>query len=554
MSVTNTYKSLESELKELRAQLQEANDTIDAIRNGEVDALVVNNGKEHQLYTLRSADHTYRVFIEQMKEGAVTLNQDGIILYSNSQFASILGVSLTEVIGVPITDFVPIKFQNAFQKIILEGWQSESKGEILFKNKDNKLIPFLLSVTSMELDEGKSLSVILTDLSIQKQNEKQLRLKNKQLEEAQMKVAKMNEELEDLIKERTKDLLVSREHFKFLADNIPVIVWTAYADGFADYFNKQWYEYTGFSSKESQGSGSQKALHPDDADRIIKAWQNAIKTKTAFQFEYRIRRASDGEYRWHLGKGEPLKDESGNLVAWFGTATEIEDQKKELEKKDEFIGVASHELKTPLTSLKAYVQLIGLQNNLPASVTVYVKKIGQSIDKLQRLVNDLLDVSRINAGKLKFDAHIFDLSDLIKTSVDNCRHMYPSFNFTQVLEKNIIVKGNEERLDQVLMNLVSNAVKYSSENKEVIIKVEKDDKTATVSVTDFGIGLSTADQNKIFDRFFRVFKNEFDIPGLGMGLYISSEIIKEHHGTISVKSELHKGSVFSFTIPLAKAE
>jgi two-component system phosphate regulon sensor histidine kinase PhoR len=554
MSVTNTYKSLESELEELRTQLHEANETIDAIRNGQVDALVVNNGKEHQLYTLRSADHTYRVFIEQMKEGAVTLNQDGIILYSNSQFASLLGASLTEVIGVPIIDFVPFKLHNAFKKIISEGWRSESKGEILFKNKNNKLIPFLLSVTSMELDEGKSLSVILTDLSIQKQNEKQLKLKNKQLEEAQMKVAKMNEELEYLIKERTKDLLVSREHFKFLADNIPVIVWTAYPDGFADYFNKQWYEYTGLSSRQSQGSGSQKALHPDDAERIIKAWQNAIKTQTAFQFEYRIKRAVDGEYRWHLGKGEPLKDESGNLVAWFGTATEIEDQKKELEKKDEFIGVASHELKTPLTSLKAYVQLIRLQNNLPASVNVYMKKVGQSIDKLQHLVNDLLDVSRINAGKLKFDTHIFDLSGLIKTSVDNCRHMYPSFNFTQVLEKNVIVRGNQERLDQVLMNLVSNAVKYSSENKEVIIKVEKDDKTATVSVTDFGIGLSTADQNKIFDRFFRVFKNEFDIPGLGMGLYISSEIIKEHHGTISVKSELHKGSVFSFTIPLAKTD
>jgi len=361
-------KSLQSELEELRLQLQEANDTIDAIRSGEVDALFVNNGKEHQLYTLRTADHTYRVFIEQMKEGAVTVNQDGIILYSNSQFAALIGISLTEVIGLPIIDFVPVKLHKAFKKIILEGWQSESKGEILFKNKSNKLIPFLLSVTSLELDEGKSLSIILTDLSVQKQNEKQLKLKNKQLEQAQTKVARMNEGLEDLVRERTKELLVSREHFKFLADNIPVIVWTAHPDGFADYFNKQWYEYTGLSSEESEGSGSQKALHPDDSERIVKAWVDAIKTQKSFQFEYRIKRAGDGKYNWHLGKGEPLKDEAGNLVAWFGTATEIEDQKKELEKKDEFIGVASHELRTPLTSLKAYVQLIGSQTNLPDSV------------------------------------------------------------------------------------------------------------------------------------------------------------------------------------------
>jgi len=547
-------KSLQSELEELRLQLQEANDTIEAIRSGEVDALIVNNGKEHQLYTLRTADHTYRVFIEQMKEGAVTVNQDGIILYSNSQFAALIGISLTEVIGLPIIDFVPVKLHKAFKKIILEGWQSESKGEILFKNKSNKLIPFLLSVTSLELDEGKSLSIILTDLSVQKQNEKQLKLKNKQLEQAQTKVARMNEGLEDLVRERTKELLVSREHFKFLADNIPVIVWTAHPDGFADYFNKQWYEYTGLSSEESEGSGSQKALHPDDSERIVKAWVDAIKTQKSFQFEYRIKRAADAKYNWHLGKGEPLKDEAGNLVAWFGTATEIEDQKKELEKKDEFIGVASHELRTPLTSLKAYVQLIGSQTNLPDSVNAYVIKAGKSIEKLQHLVNDLLDVSRINAGKLKFDTNIFDLSDLIKTSTDNCKHIYPSHNFTRKLEKNILVRGNEERLDQVLMNLVSNAVKYSSQNKRVIIKTEKKDKTAIVSVTDFGIGLSIADQNKIFERFYRVSKNEFDIPGLGMGLYISSKIIKEHKGTISVKSELQKGSVFSFSIPLVNAE
>ena len=118
MLSTKTYKSLESDLENLRAQLQEANDTINAIRSGEIDALVVNNGKEHQIYTLRSADHTYRVFIEQMKEGAVTLNYDGIILYSNSQFATLVGMPLTEVIGLPIIDFIPAKYHEAFKKII----------------------------------------------------------------------------------------------------------------------------------------------------------------------------------------------------------------------------------------------------------------------------------------------------------------------------------------------------------------------------------------------------------------------------------------------------
>jgi len=347
--------------------------------------------------------------------------------------------------------------------------------------------------------------------------------------------------------------LVSREHFRILADNIPVIVWTTDGNGQAYYFNKQWYEYTGLDFEGSIGFGSQQVLHPDDSELTTKAWTEAIANQTPFQFEYRIKRASDGQYRWHLGKGEPFKDESGKLIAWFGTSTDIEDQKKEIEKKDEFIGVASHELKTPLTSLKGYVQLIG-QTDLPEPVKLYIEKANSSLNKLQHLINDLLDVTKIKAGRLKFDTTIFDLSELVKQCIESCRYIFPTHKITEELEKSIMINGNDERLEQVLMNLINNAVKYSNENKEIIIRVEKDNTTATVSIIDFGIGLSNEDQAKIFDRFFRVESNEVYIPGLGMGLYISSGIIKEHKGTLSVKSKLKEGSVFSFSLPLANAQ
>ena len=552
MLSVKSYEALQAEFEKLQLQLQEANETIEAIRSGEVDALVVTNGQEHQLYTLKSADQTYRVFIEKMKEGAVTLNREGLILYSNSQFATMVDMPLAKVIGLPITDFIPDKFQRAFQEIVEEGWESDSKGEISLKNKNNQLIPFLLSVTSLELDDGSALSIILTDMTAQKENEQQLKSKNEQLEQARLVVAKMNEELEDIVRIRTKDLFVSREHFKFLADNIPVIVWTTDGNGQADYFNKQWYEYTGLDFDGSRGFGSQQVLHPDDLIATAKAWTEAITNQTSFQFEYRIKRASDGQYRWHLGKGEPFKDESGKLIAWFGTSTDIEDQKKEIEKKDEFIGVASHELKTPLTSLKGYVQLIG-QTELPEPVKLYIEKANSSLNKLQHLINDLLDVSKIKAGRLKFDTTIFDLSELIEQCIENCRYIYPSHKLTEELEQNITINGNEERLEQVLMNLINNAVKYSNGNKEIIVRAEKDNNTATVSIIDFGIGLSSEDQEKIFDRFFRVENNEVYIPGLGMGLYISSGIVKEHNGTLSVKSKLKEGSVFSFSLPLANA-
>jgi len=536
------------ELEELRLKLEEANEVIDAIRSGEIDALVVKKEDVHQLYTLKTADHIYRVFIEKMKEGAVTLNHEGIILYSNSQFASLVGVPLTEVIGLPITDFIPAKFREPFKKIILKGWQSDSKGEIPFKNKKNELIPFQISVTALELDDGPALSIILTDLTAQKENEKQLQLKNEQVEQARQKVAQMNGELENTVKERTRDLFMSREYFKFLADNIPVIVWTTKANRDIDYLNKQWFEYTGMDIEQSKTQRS-RLLHPDELEMIEKAWDNAINSQTAFQFEYRIKRASDGRFRWHLVKGEPLKDESGQVIGWFGTSTDIEDQMKQLEKKDEFISIASHELKTPLTSLKGYIELIG-ETELPEPIDSYVVKANSSLNKLQHLINDLLDVSKIKAGKLKFNTSVFDLSDLVKNCIENCKLVYPSFKITKDIATNILISGNEEHLEQVLMNLVNNAVKYSLEKKEIVISTEKQGHTAKVSVTDFGVGLSSADQTKIFDRFYQVENNRISASGLGMGLYIAAGIIKEHNGTLSVKSELGKGSTFSFSLPL----
>ena len=545
----NNHIKLLSEIKELRQQLQEANETIHAIRTGQVDAVIVTTETGPQLYSLKTADHTYRAFIEKMKEGAVTLNGEELILYSNSQFASMVDLPLSEVIGTPFTKFIPDRCSEHFKQLMKLGWSSDSKGEILLKNNKDKIIPVLLSFTSLELDEGRALSVILTDLSMQKEAENQLKLKNEQLEEARRSVAKMNEELEDMVKDRTKDLLMSREYFKFLANNIPVIIWTADSDGKLDYINRQWYEYTGFDLEESK-TKQNELVHPDDLEKGTMAWRQAIKYKQKYEQEYRFKRNSDGAYRWHYAQAIPFKDEQGTITAWLGTSIDIDDQKKQMERKDEFIGVASHELKTPLTSLKGYLQLTELHENLPNEVRSYISKASVSLAKLQRLIDELLDVSRIKAGKLEFSKHIFDLSDLVDQWVGNCSIMYPLYVIKKELTKGIMVMGNEERIEQVFMNLMSNAVKYSPENKEIIVRTEPDGISAMVSVIDFGIGMSERDQKLVFERFYRVDGNSFFTPGLGMGLYIASEIIKEHNGEIKVKSKLNEGSAFCFTLPL----
>jgi len=550
MKTSRTYESVLEELEELRFQLQEATETIEAIRTGQVDALVVKNGNEHQLYTLKSADQTYRVFIEKMKEGAVTLNKDGIIVYSNSQFASMVNLPLAKVIGLSFLDFIPANLKEDFTSLKTQGWNSDSKGEIAIINKNNEPAPFLLSFASLELDEGRALSIILTDLTLQKQTEKQLIQNNKQLEEARFAVTKTNEHLEEIVKERTSELFRSREHFKFLADNIPVIVWTANPEGKADYFNKKWYEYTGLSLEESISSAAQNLLHPEDIEITMKAWKESIEKQQRFECEYRLKRVVDGAYRWHLVNGEPFKDETGNIVAWFGTATDIEDQKRELERKDEFISVASHELKTPLTSLKGYLHLIESEQYLTDETKSYISKGNISVKKLQHLIRDLLDVSKIKGGRLEFSMNPLNLTELIHNCIENSSYMSPSYKIKEEVEEDVFVMGNEERLEQVIMNLLNNAVKYSPDNKNIIVRLEKNERVAIVSIIDFGVGLSDSDQKRIFERFYRANSNKFSTSGLGIGLYISSQIIKEHNGQMTVKSKLTEGSVFSFLLPL----
>jgi len=546
--LNGTQPQLIKELEELRLQLHEANETIHAIRTGQIDALVVTTATGPQLYTLKSADHTYRIFIEKMKEGAVTLNQDEIILYSNSQFASMVDLPLSEVIGVPFGNFIPEGCKPGFKKLMKSAWNSDSKGEIFLKNNNDRIIPVLLSFTSLELEEGTSLSVILTDLSAQKETENQLKTKNELLEEARGSVAKMNEELEEMVKERTKDLLLSREYFKYLANNIPVIIWTADTAGKLDYVNRRWYEYTGFDLEDSR-TKQNELVHPDDLETSSAAWKQSLKYKQKYEQEFRFKRSSDGAYRWHYAQAIPFKDEQGNIAAWIGTSIDIDDQKKQLEKKDEFIGVASHELKTPLTSLKGYLQLMELQENLPGLAKSYISKANISLVKLQRLVDELLDVSRIKAGKLEFSKQIFNLTELVTQCVENSGIMYPLFTIKKELQANVMVMGNEERIEQVFMTLINNAVKYSSDNKNIIVRTESDGNSAVVSVTDFGVGMSELDQKFVFERFYRVNGNDLT-PGLGMGLYIASEIIKEHKGEIKVRSKLNEGCVFTFSLPV----
>ncbi|NIJ54421.1 sensor histidine kinase [Dyadobacter arcticus] len=206
MNTVKTYEELIRENEELSLRLEEATETITAIRTGQVDALVVNDESlGHQLYTLKTADQTYRVFIEKMNEGAVTLNEHGVILYSNSMFASMLEIPLSKVVGSTFKSFIPAEYQELFQVLFQNGWVQDTKMELAVRKRDG-LVPCQLSVTTLQLDEGRSLSVIITDLTSQKDIENQLKANNKRLEEINSELEASNYDLQQFASVASHDL------------------------------------------------------------------------------------------------------------------------------------------------------------------------------------------------------------------------------------------------------------------------------------------------------------------------------------------------------------
>jgi two-component system phosphate regulon sensor histidine kinase PhoR len=550
MNSDNTQQ-LAAELAELKFQLEEANDTIEAIRTGMVDAFVVYGDQGHQLYTLKTADQTYRVLVEKMGEGAITLNKHGMILYSNSRFAEMLDIGLDAVVGKHVTEFISEKDSKGLLEKIETPVGRDYKTEVTLRCANRAMLPVLLALTNLNLEDGTAWSLLFTDLSRQKVTERLLKQNNDALEAARNEALILNDELENTVTERTRDLSVSREHFILLANNIPQITWTNSSTGQFSFFNQRWYDYTGLSNEESFEQAWENVIHPEDLLLTTQRFRQSMATGEVFEVENRFKR-QDGVYRWHLNRCVPLRNAKGELLFWVGTATDIDDQRKAIEKKDEFIGIASHELKTPLTTLKGYLQLIAgfKKQPVPDQVKSFIIRAESSISKLQTLVNDLLDVSKIQAGKLHFSMQPMNVNELVDTCVENSRLIFPDYHIIWTPGIEYWTMGNFERLEQVLMNLINNAVKYSPLNKDIILNVDKQDDYVRMTVRDFGIGLSIEQQEKIFERFYRVDEKNYMASGLGMGLFICMDLVKSHGGKMGVSSQINEGSSFYVLLPL----
>jgi PAS domain S-box-containing protein len=358
----------------------------------------------------------------------------------------------------------------------------------------------------------------------------------------------------DITERKEKEKIEKRnaEDLKKILENMPQITLTAAADGSITYFNQFFFNYSGMTTVEAMGHEWKKEelIKSDMFDDAVKCWRQAMASGEDFNMEVLLKRKSDNMYRWHQGRAAAIRNDDGIITSWVGAAIDIHDQKTKEEAKDEFIAIASHELKTPLTTAKAYIHM--LQQSMEKSNykdLIFAQKAGTSIERLNDLIGELLDVSKIQHGKLPLNITKFNFNEMITDAIEGVR--YTSLNHSIICTGHIKepVTGDKERLQQVVINLLTNAVKYSPKADKVLVNMVQEKGQIKVSVKDSGIGILKENLDKIFERYYREEHRAVHFQGLGIGLSICYEIIQRHKGKIWAESNHGKGTTFYFTIP-----
>ncbi len=355
----------------------------------------------------------------------------------------------------------------------------------------------------------------------------------------------------------------SELHFKTISNVAPVGLWMTDTNAQNIFVNDTWIQWTGIPFEKQLGVGwLDRVLEEDKVGSPGKFWDCLMK-REKYSSEFRIKKPGE-EIRWCLTEGSPYYNIAGEFAGYAGSVTDITQIRKLEERKDDFIKMASHELKTPITSIKGYVQLLlNIYNEMDneklqfskATVKSSLGTISKQVTKLTRLISELLDLSRIESGKLELHKTKFNLADMVEETVEDVRHTTSRHAIIIQNDFEGKIYADKDRLSQVLLNLLTNAIKYSPDADSIEVYVEGNNEQATIKVKDHGIGIARKDHLKIFERFYRVEgKSEQTFPGFGIGLFIATEIIQRHQGMLTVESEKSKGATFTITLPVKTAK
>jgi PAS domain S-box-containing protein len=381
--------------------------------------------------------------------------------------------------------------------------------------------------------------------------------------EAELRHAADRLALDDAALRRSEARLQESEaRFRHMADALPQIIWTALPSGEVDYVNSRGAEYAGVPAEQGLENGWLEFVHPEDRSRIWSDWNLTTISGETLDSEYRLRR-SDGVYRWQLVRALPLRNPQGVVVRWFGTSTDVEDQRlaqkvmqEEDRRKNDFLAMLSHELRNPLTPIQNAASLLRRVEAGSPDFDRALTILERQLRLMVRLIDDLLDVSRITHGKVLLKKERIDLVAVVRSLLDDRRESLEADKLVLEValpQEPLWVKADLSRAAQAVGNLLDNAQKYTSSGGVVRVEVRAEGGEGVVIVKDSGAGLSPAALERIFAPFVQV-----GVPaagrrgGLGLGLSLVRSLAELHGGSVQAHSEgVGRGSVFTFRIPLA---
>ena len=666
---------LRSEVEELRLRLEEAEQALEAIRTGQVESLIVEGPNGPRIFSLESADHSYRVLVEAMNEGAATLSEDGTILYCNARFAQMLGAEIERVMGGMIAWFLPERSRNGFEALLRAADGHESRGELELLGHNGQVVPAYLSVSVISDGESHRFCLVATDLRAQKRSDEIVaaeRLARSVLDQAaediivcdeQGRVIRASRAASDLCGRnpllRTFDevftldfsaaqgagagphnvrpgrlaaevlngkvlwaapanlrrpdgsqadvlvsatplrgaedktigcvvnlvevtdlsraqqaLAESEARFRSVLDESRDVIYRLNVQtGRYEYISPAAEAVVGFSVDElmaMDGEASLEMIHPDDVPAMQAAGARLLATGKA-DLEYR-QRAKNGEYRWISNHMSLVKDSLGRPLYRNGNIRDITERKQAEDKlrasnlelaeadrrKNDFMAVLSHELRNPLAPIRNSTYI--LERAVPGgeqarrAVAVIERQAGQ----LARLVDDLLDVTRITRNKIQLQRETLELNDLARHTIEDQRSLFDKAEVR--LEFNpapapVFVDVDRNRVAQIIGNLLQNAAKFTGRGgaTRITISTEAAEKRAVIQIANTGVGMTPEMLSRLFQPFSQADSTlDRSKGGLGLGLALVKGLAELHGGDVTAHSAgLGQGAEFVVRLPLA---
>lgn len=468
--------------------------------------------------------------VDSSDDAIISKDLNGIITSWNISAERLFGYTAEEAVGKPVTILIPEDRLDEEPQILsrLKRGERVDHFETIRRRKDGRLLHISLTISPVLDRQGNIIGVskIARDITERKYAQ--------------------------------AALLASEGRFQQLADAMPQIVWTARADGHADYFNDRWYQFTGFSRDVTGDPSWEPILHPEDVQNAHEVWYESVGSGKPYNIEYRFWDRHERRWRWFMGRALPVRDAQGNIVKWFGSSTDIDDQKRvedDLRRAnqdlEQFAFSASHDLQEPLRSVKIYSELLSesFSAGLDDQALEFLSYLRSGATRMETLVRDLLTYTQ--ATKLEESPEPSDAGEALTIVLANLAGAIAEAGAQIASDPMPWLRVHAAHLQQLFQNLIGNAIKYRSPDRPLIVHVTAECRNERwiFAVADNGIGIDPEYKEKIFGLFKRLHTSE-EYAGTGIGLAICQRIVDRYHGRIWVESEPGRGSTFRFTLPV----